>query len=99
MLHFLFLFFIFRKLTGFPYFYCPIEYYEINPEKRNIVQLEAVIGEMEAVFEPAPYGISHTMKVLDNVRRMIQVKEPDYESAMSVELTAILHDTYHPYFR
>ncbi|MBK5721802.1 HD domain-containing protein [Dysgonomonas sp. Marseille-P4677] len=47
---------------------------------------------METVFESAPYGIDHTMKVLDNARQIIKEEKISSLSAHIVELSAVLHD-------
>jgi response regulator RpfG family c-di-GMP phosphodiesterase len=64
----------------------------LTAESTCASNLEAVIKAMEAVFESAPYGIDHTMKVLDNARRIIKEENVNSQSAHIVELAAILHD-------
>lgn len=57
------------------------------------VKLEAVIKAMEAVFESVPYGIDHTMKVLDNARQIIKEEKADrLKYGVIIELSAVLHD-------
>jgi HD superfamily phosphohydrolase YqeK len=47
---------------------------------------------MRAVFSSVPYGINHTLNVLDNARQIIKAEKLNWQSAVIVELSAILHD-------
>jgi len=56
-------------------------------------KLEGVIEEMKAIFESVPYGIDHTMKVLENARNIIQNEKNDkLKYGIIIELAAVLHD-------
>jgi urease accessory protein UreE len=47
---------------------------------------------MRAVFSSVPYGINHTLNVLDNARQIIKAEKLNWQSAVIVELSAVLHD-------
>lgn len=56
-------------------------------------KLKAVIKDMEVFFESVPYGIDHTMSVLENARYIIQEEKTDkLKYGMIIELSAVLHD-------
>lgn len=68
---------------------------EQKRKERSIyaTKLEAVIKTMEIVFESVPYGIDHTMKVLDNARQIITEEKTDrLKYGVIIELAAVLHD-------
>jgi HD superfamily phosphodiesterase len=47
---------------------------------------------MQAVFSSVPAGIDHTLKVLENARQIIRAEKLNWQSAVIVELAAVLHD-------
>jgi response regulator RpfG family c-di-GMP phosphodiesterase len=65
---------------------------KLTTESTCASNLEAVIKAMETVFESAPYGIDHTMNVLNNARQIIREEKINSQSAHIVELSAVLHD-------
>ncbi|MDR1169741.1 MAG: HD domain-containing protein [Prevotellaceae bacterium] len=50
------------------------------------------MDEMKAVFSSVPYGIDHTLNVLENARQIIKAEKTDWESSVIVELSSVLHD-------
>jgi urease accessory protein UreE len=50
------------------------------------------IEKMNEIFRDIPYGIVHTMKVLDNAERIMESYEIDDELEELISITAILHD-------
>jgi HD-GYP domain-containing protein (c-di-GMP phosphodiesterase class II) len=59
---------------------------------RYAEKLNPVIEEMKNVFSSVPYGIDHTLKVLENARQIIKAEKLNWQSAVIVELAAVLHD-------
>jgi HD superfamily phosphodiesterase len=60
----------------------------IHPEK-----LKGIIEDMKTVFESVPYGITHTLKVLENARNIIQNEKTGKQKCETIiELSAVLHD-------
>jgi HD superfamily phosphodiesterase len=59
---------------------------------RYAEQLNPVIEDMRAVFSSVPYGIDHTLNVLDNARQIIKAEKTNWQSAVIIELSAVLHD-------
>jgi HD superfamily phosphodiesterase len=59
---------------------------------RYAEKLNPVIEDMRAVFSSVPYGIDHTLNVLDNARQIIKEEKLNWQSAVIVELSAVLHD-------
>jgi hypothetical protein len=72
-------------------------YKEAKAEKRKekaryAEKLNPVIEDMRAVFSSVPYGIDHTLKVLENARQIIKAEKTNWQSAVIIELSAVLHD-------
>lgn len=71
---------------------------KVKAEKRRVRagfadRLNAVIEEMKNIFASVPYGIDHTLHVLDNAR--IIIKEEQFDQlryGVIIELSAVLHD-------
>jgi HD superfamily phosphohydrolase YqeK len=59
---------------------------------RYAEKLNPVIEDMQTVFSSVPYGIDHTLKVMENARQIIRVEKTNWQSAVIVELAAVLHD-------
>jgi predicted metal-dependent HD superfamily phosphohydrolase len=59
---------------------------------RYAEKMNPVIEDMRAVFSSVPYGIYHTLKVLENARQIIKAEKTNWQSAVIVELSAVLHD-------
>jgi hypothetical protein len=59
---------------------------------RYAEKLNPVIEDMQAVFSSIPYGIDHTLKVLENARQIIRAEKTNWQSAVIVELASVLHD-------
>jgi response regulator RpfG family c-di-GMP phosphodiesterase len=55
-------------------------------------KLNPVIEDMQAVFSSIPTGIEHTLTVLENARIIIRAEKLNWQSAVIVELSAVLHD-------
>ncbi|KAA6315252.1 hypothetical protein EZS27_034258, partial [termite gut metagenome] len=55
-------------------------------------KLNLVMEDMQTVFVSVPYGIDHTLNVLENTRQIIKAEKLNWQSAIIAELTAILHD-------
>ncbi|MDR2409775.1 MAG: HD domain-containing protein [Bacteroidales bacterium] len=47
---------------------------------------------MQTVFSSVPAGIEHTLNVLKNARHIIKAEKLNWQSAVIVELAAVLHD-------
>jgi HD superfamily phosphodiesterase len=47
---------------------------------------------MQAIFSSIPTGIKHTLTVLENARIIIWAEKLNWQSAVIVELSAVLHD-------
>ncbi|GAB6087890.1 HD domain-containing protein [Alkaliphilus crotonatoxidans] len=54
--------------------------------------VEKAIEEMKSVFKEIPYGIDHTLKVLENARLIMADELIDQDQRQIVELAAVLHD-------
>jgi HD superfamily phosphohydrolase YqeK len=59
---------------------------------RYAEKLNPVIEDMQTVFSGVPAGIDHTLKVLENARQIIKAEKLNWQSAVIVELAAVLHD-------
>jgi HD superfamily phosphodiesterase len=59
---------------------------------RYAEKLNPVIEDMKTVFSSVPYGIDHTLNVLENARQIIRAEKLNWQSAVIVELAAVLHD-------
>lgn len=55
-------------------------------------KLDQVIKEMKNIFRTVPYGVDHTMKVLENTRTIIERENVDSQTGCIIELSAVLHD-------
>lgn len=53
---------------------------------------EKVIEEMKKVFDGVPYGIEHTLKVLENAEQIMDGEAVGEELREIISITAILHD-------
>lgn len=54
--------------------------------------LEKVIEEMKGIFKEIPYGIDHTLMVLDNARAILEGEKADCDLQELVSIVAVLHD-------
>ena len=61
-----------------------------NIEKTE--KLDHVIKEMKNIFKSVPYGIDHTMKVLENAKTIAKKENIDVSTQKVIELSAVLHD-------
>jgi hypothetical protein len=59
---------------------------------RYAEKLNPVIEDMQTVFSSVPHGIDHTLNVLENARQIIKAEKLNWQSAVIVELAAVLHD-------
>jgi hypothetical protein len=59
---------------------------------RYAEKLKPVIEDMQVIFSSVPYGIDHTLKVLENARQIIRAEKTNWQSAVIVELASVLHD-------
>jgi|GEM_PF-406852 len=56
-------------------------------------RLNGIIEDMKTIFEPTPYGISHTLKVLENARSILRYEKTEkLKYGIIIELAAVLHD-------
>src|SRR5690606_40920241 len=55
-------------------------------------KLDHVIKEMKIIFKSVPYGIDHTMRVLENAQTISQKENIDVSTQKVIELSAVLHD-------
>lgn len=55
-------------------------------------KLDQVIKEMKNIFSTVPYGIDHTMKVLENAQTIAKKENIDVSTQKVIELSAVLHD-------
>jgi HD superfamily phosphodiesterase len=53
---------------------------------------EKIIEEMKEVFREIPYGIEHTLKVLDNAEKIMEGEDVCDEDRETIFTVAILHD-------
>lgn len=53
---------------------------------------EKVLAEMKEVFKEMPFGIDHTLKVLQNAEAIMAREAPGPKEKEIITLTAILHD-------
>ncbi len=53
---------------------------------------EKIIIEMKEVFNEIPFGIDHTLKVLQNARDIMEGENIDEEEKELISIVAILHD-------
>ncbi len=54
--------------------------------------IQRVIEKMKEVFKDIPYGIDHTLKVMDNASHILESINLEEEKKEMVLLAAILHD-------
>ena len=53
---------------------------------------EKIIKEMKEVFEEIPFGIDHTLKVLQNAKEIMKGENVEGEEKEIITVVAILHD-------
>ena len=53
---------------------------------------EKIIEEMKEVFKEIPFGIDHTLKVLQNAEEIMKGENIEEEKKELIEIIAILHD-------
>jgi hypothetical protein len=63
-----------------------------NPGYNQLMDIKPIIAEMKRVFAPVPYGIEHTLRVLENAGILLEGEGANDEMRQTVTLAAILHD-------
>ena len=54
--------------------------------------MEKIIKEMKDIFKEIPFGIDHTLKVLQNAEEIMKGENVEAEEKELISIVAILHD-------
>lgn len=60
--------------------------------KEGLTIVEKIIEEMKVVFKEIPFGIDHTLKVLENAEKIMTGENIPEEARELIRIVAILHD-------